>query len=212
MAHILRRILVIAAVLGAPFALRSADDDCGCSEMRVALKSNLLHDGLLTPDLGLEVRLPGNFSAGVQGVLAWWSNDSRHHCWRICGGWAEARYWFGPKASERALTGHHVGVYGSVHAFDFEFGKGRGRQTPGVMWGAGISYGYSWKLNSRLNLDVGARFGYAEGAVTRYDAQCGMHVCTGHEVRRYAGPTDISVTLVWFPGRGSKNNPNLIVD
>lgn len=212
MAHFYRLIFLLALVLLVPEMVRGADDDCGCSEMRVAVKSNLLHDALLTPDAGIEVRLPGNFSVAVEGILAWWTDDSRHHCWRIYGGWMEARYWLGTKAYERALTGHHLGVYGSVHSFDFEFGKGHGWQTPDCMWGVGISYGYSWKLNSRLNIDLSARLGYAEGKVTKYDAQCGMHVCTGREVRRYIGLTDFCVTLVWFPGKKTKNSPNLIAD
>lgn len=211
MLHFYRLIILVAALTFAPCVLQSADNDCGCSEMRVALKSNLLHDALLTPDFGIELKLPGRFSAEVEGIMAWWSNDRRHHCWRIYGGWAEARYWLGDKPLERALTGHHVGLYGSVHSFDFEFGEGHGRQTPGVMWGAGVSYGYSWKLNERLNLDLGARLGYAEGEVTKYDVQCGMHVCSGREVRRYFGLTDFCVTLVWFPGKNTKNNPNMIV-
>lgn len=87
MAHFYRLIFLLALVLLVPEMVRGADDDCGCSEMRVAVKSNLLHDALLTPDAGIEVRLPGNFSVAVEGILAWWTDDSRHHCWRIYGGW-----------------------------------------------------------------------------------------------------------------------------
>lgn len=212
MAHFYRFIFALALVVMAGNTARPADNDCGCSEMRVALKSNLLHDAMLTPDVGIEVRLPGNFSVGAEGILAWWSNDRRHHSWRIYGGWAEARYWFGKKSAERALTGHHAGIYGSIHSFDFEFGRGRGWQTPGVMWDAGVSYGYSWELNARLNIDLSARLGYAEGEVTNYDAQCGMHVCKGRKMHRYVGLTDICVTLVWFPGKKSRNNPRLTID
>lgn len=212
MAQFYRHLLLMAAVLIAPVAAQSAEDDCGCSEVRVALKSNLLHDVVLTPDIGVEMRLPANFSVGAEGIMAWWTNDSRHHCWRIYGGWLEARYWLGNRPSLRALTGHHLGIYGSIHSFDFEFGKGHGWQTPQYMWSAGISYGYSMKLNSRLNLDISGRIGYTEGVVTSYDSQCGMHICTGREVRRYVGLTDLCVTLVWFPGKKNKNNPNLIED
>lgn len=178
--------------------------------MRFAIKSNLLHDALLTPDLGVELRLPGNFSVAAEGVMAWWSRDSRHRCWHIYGGWLEARYWLADKPVERALTGHHFGIYASLHSFDFEFGSGKGWQCPGLTWGAGVSYGYSWKLNERLNLDLSARVGYTSGEVTKYGVECGMHVCRGRELRRYFGPTDLCVTLVWFPGSKSRNNPNLI--
>lgn len=212
MTHCCRIILLIVCWLLVPVMAHGASDDCGCSEMRVALKTNLLHDLLLTPDFGVEVRLPGNFSASAEGVWAWWSDDSRHHCWRIYGGRVQARYWLGEKASERSLTGHHLSVYGSVHSFDFEFGKGHGRQTPDVMWGVGVGYGYSWKIAERLNIELGALVGYAEGVVTKYDAQCGLHVCTGREVHRYFGLTDICVSLVWFPGKKTKNNPTLRVE
>lgn len=179
------------------------DNNCG----HVALKSNLLHDALLTPDIGVEMVLPRNFSVGLEGVYAWWSKSSEHRYWRIRGIWLDLNYWFGRASAGRDLSGHHVGVYGSCHDFDFEFGH-KGWQSPRPTFGAGVSYGYSFRLSQRLNLDVSVRAGYTGGNITVYIPQCGRYVCSDRYFRHYIGLTGVAVTLVWFPGRGSFNNPS----
>ena len=98
------------------------------------------------------------------------------------------------------------GSFGPCHDFDFEFGN-IGRQSRQPTFGAGVSYGYSFRLNSRLSLDLSVRAGYTGGHITVYKPQCGTYVCVDSYYRRYIGPTDVSVTLVWFPGRGAFNNP-----
>ena len=175
--------------------------ECDCPD--IALKTNLLHDALLTPDLGIEVALPANFSASLTGTYAWWSNDSRHRYWRIRMGVAEVRYWFGACAQCRIMTGHHAGIYVSLYDYDFEFG-GRGWQSPDATFGAGISYGYSMKISRNLNLDFGVRAGYSGGTLIKYKPQCGNYVCTSHSFHRYFGLTGLSVSLVWFPGGHTK--------
>ena len=180
----------------------SCDDD----RLNVAIKSNLLHDALLTPDFGVEITLPRNISVGAEGVYAWWSNNKTHRYWRIRGVWLDVNYWFGTASRKRVLSGHHIGIYGSSHDFDFEFGH-KGRQARQPTFGAGVSYGYSFRLNDRLNLDLRVRAGYWSGHITNYIPQCGKYVCTDNYHKRYIGITDLAVTLVWFPGRGKFNNP-----
>ncbi len=182
-------------------------DDCDKCFPRFAIKSNLLHDAVLTPDLGVEMSLARRFSVGVEGVWAWWSRHSANRCWRIYGGWAHMDYWFGRQSNERALTGHHVGVYGSLLSYDFEFGN-TGWQSPELTYGVGLSYGYSIEIAPRLNLDFSIRVGYSGGDVVKYEPQCGQYVCLSHCFKRYFGPTDIGITLVWFPGKGRRNNPD----
>lgn len=181
-------------------------DSCYERCLNVAVKSNLLHDALLTPDFGVELALPRRISVSVDGVCAWWSRADAHRYWRVRGVWAGINYWFGTAAHRRALCGHHIGIYGSCHDFDFEFGN-IGRQSRQPTFGAGVSYGYSFRLNSRLSLDLSVRAGYTGGHITVYKPQCGTYVCVDSYYRRYVGPTDVSVTLVWFPGRGAFNNP-----
>ena len=156
-------------------------DSCDDDRLNVAIKSNLLHDALLTPDFGVEITLPRNISVGAEGVYAWWSNNKTHRYWRIRGVWLDVNYWFGTASRERVLSGHHIGIYGSSHDFDFEFGH--------------------------KGLDLHVRAGYWSGHITNYIPQCGKYVCTDNYHKRYIGITDLAVTLVWFPGRGKFNNP-----
>lgn len=165
----------------------------------VALKSNLLHDAILTPDIGIELSLSDRISVGIEGVCAWWSNDSAHRYWRIRGAWIDASWWFGRKSRKHRLTGHHAGIYASVHDFDFEFG-GKGWQSHRPALGVGATYGYSLRLNRHLNLDLYVRAGYSGTGVTEYKPMCGTYVCVRHLSNRYFGLTGLGVTLVWFPG------------
>lgn len=182
-------------------------DECDDCYPRVAMKTNLLHDAILTPDLGIEVSLARRWSLSAEGVWAWWSNDSRHRYWRVYGGWGEMRFWPGEKSRQRALTGHHVGIYGSLLSYDFEFGR-EGWMSPGLTYGAGVSYGYSIRVADRLNIDFSVRAGYSGGDLVKYRPQCGEYYCVSSGFHRYIGITGLEVTLVWFPGSGKHNKPD----
>lgn len=182
----------------------STSDDCNCRYF--AIKSNLIHDVLLTPDVGLEMPLPNHFSVGLEGIYAWWNNDQAHRYWRIRGGSLEVKYWLGAAAEQQVLCGHHIGLYASCHDYDFEFG-GKGWQSKQPTFGGGIIYGYSFRLNKRLRLDLNIRAGYSGGKITEYIPQCDRYVCIDRYYKHYFGPTGIGITLVWFPGRDNFNNP-----
>ena len=204
---------ILKIVFSLIFSSTIATAWCGTSDrdsspgIEIALKSNLLHDLAITPDVGVEISFKERYSVSLEGVYAWWGCDTEHRYWRIRGAQLEMRLWFGDKISERAMTGHHIGVYGLVHDYDFEFG-GKGWQSPHITYGIGVNYGYSLRLNSRLNLDLNIQIGYSSGTLVKYKPQCGQYVCTDRSRHRYFGPTGVGVTLVWFPGKGNKNNPN----
>lgn len=206
---VLRAFFLIFVSIVSICAVEAKGEDASCDDCfpRFAVKTNLLHDLAMTPDIGIEAMVAKRFSLSLSGVYAWWSNDSKHRYWRIRGGVMEMRVWFGDRRRERALTGHHIGVYGSIHDYDFEFG-GKGWQSPEPTYGAGLSYGYSVPLNGRFNLDLGIKVGYSVGNIIRYKPQCGTYVCTGHSFHRYFGLTGLDISLVWFPGNGNKNKPN----
>ena len=178
----------------------------GSNDCHIVIKTNLLYDALLTPDLGVEFSLTPSFSVGIEGVCAWWSNDRAHRYWRVRGGWLDASWWFGKASRGRRLTGHHAGIYLSIHDYDFEFG-GKGWQSPRPTLGAGVTYGYSFSLNRHLNLDLSLRAGYAGGSVIEYRPMCGEYTCIRRRSNHYFGLTGIGVTLVWFPGWCKSCNP-----
>lgn len=204
--HTVIALILLLQVFPVSAAGKKAASQCDDCQARYAIKTNAIHDLALTPDLGVEVTVAKRFSLSLSGMYAWWSRDSSHFYWRIRGGYLEMRYWFGYQPRERALTGHHIGIYGSIHDYDFEFG-GKGWQSPDNTYGAGLAYGFAIPLASRLNIDFGIKAGYSAGNLIKYRPECGEYVRTSSSFRRYFGITGLEVSLVWFPGRNKKNNP-----
>lgn len=106
-------------------------------------------------------------------MYGWWNTNNKHRYWRTYGGDIAIRKWFGKKADEKPLTGHHLGVYGQLFTYDFEWGgKGHmGGQPGGTLWdemnyAAGVEYGYSLPIAYRLNLDFTIGVGYWGGNTT----------------------------------------------
>lgn len=191
-------IMFLPPVLAA-FGQEPVDSVTRCvRKPAVAISSNLLYDAAITPDIGVEVSLSPKISVAVEGIYAWWSRGKDHRYWRIRGAWLDASWWFG-QSSLPLLTGHHAGIYASIHDFDFEFGH-KGWQSQGPVKGAGLTYGYSFCLNRRLRLDLYMRAGYAWGHLTEYEPRCGTYLCIRHRALHYAGLTCLGVRLVWVPG------------
>lgn len=188
-----------------------SNDPCELPEakgVRLMVKTNLFNDILLTPDIGFEIGFSPHWSLSLQGECAWRSNDSRHRYWRVAGGSAEARYWIVPEGFRRTQKGHHIGIYGSVHCFDFEFGA-TGHQSDGPVWGAGLTYGYSIPISKRLNIDLSASVGASWGNIVKYHPECGKYVCDSHIRLQRFSLTALGVSLVWYPGKGDRNIPKI---
>lgn len=145
-------------------------------------------------------------------MYSWWKNDRRHRYWRIYGGEINARKFFGAKAAEKPLTGHHVGIYAGAVTFDFEWGgKGYlGGKPHGTLFDrclcyAGIEYGYSLPVSKRLNIDFSIGFGYLGGKYYKYEPFYNDYIETGEYNLSFFGPTKAEISLVWLIGRGNTN-------
>lgn len=169
---------------------------------RFALKTNLLYDAALVPNLGLEFSFDKHWSVSADWMYAWWSKESSHRYWRWYGGNAEVRYWFGSNVSNRKFTGHHLGTFVGMLTYDVEFG-GKGYQ--GAKWNymAGVSYGYSLPIAKRLNLDFNLGLGYLWGNYYEYDynEDAGLYFWQQTKKRKWFGPTRLECSLVWLLGK-----------
>lgn len=179
----------------------------------MALKSNLLYDVALVPNLGVEFYVGRGWSVGANWMYAWWNSDRKHNYWRLYGGELEVRKYFGRRAQEKPLTGHHLSVYGQMVTYDFETGgKGYMGGKPGgtlwdkMSWGAGVEYGYSLPIGRRLNLDFGIGIGYLGGEYWEYTPIDDHYVWQSTKQRHWFGPTKAEISLVWLIGRGNYNS------
>jgi len=191
-----RIILFLAfAVFGVALNVRAQD---------VALKTNLLADGFLNPNLGIEIGLAPKWTMDVTGQLNAWtlSHQRRWKHWAVQ---PEARYWFCDR-----FAGHFVGVH--AHAGQFNMGgfdgmvrlpgtdarKLKDARYQGWFAGAGVAYGYDWILGRHWNLEAEIGVGYS---YTRYDrfrcAGCGKKMEAGM-THHYFGPTKVAVNLVYL--------------
>lgn len=168
-----------------------------------ALKSNLLYDALLVPNLALEASIGSGWTLGAGGMLAWWSKDAKHRYWRIYGGDLEIRKYFGTLSKSKPLQGHHLGIYGDFLTYDFEFGA-KGYQSKAT-YAAGIKYGYSHPIANRLNLDFALGIGYLHSNYKTYVPRDGCYVYQETKKRKWLGPTQAEISLVWLLGKGNTN-------
>lgn len=178
----------------------------------MSLRSNLLYDAALVPNIGVEFYLGKGWSIGGNWMYAWWKNDRRHNYWRVYGGELDVRRYFGRRATEKPLTGHHVGLYGQMLTYDFELGgKGYIGGKPGgalwdkMSWGVGLEYGYTLPIGRRLNLDFGIGIGYLGGEYWEYKPVDNHYVWQATKQRHWFGPTKAEISLVWLLGRGNIN-------
>lgn len=190
-----------------PFSVTPA-----CKPFYMALKTNMLYDALAVPNLGVEFYLGRNWSVDADWMYAWWKTDRRHWYWRTYGGEIGIRKWFGKRAKEKPLQGHHLGLYGQLVTYDLEMGgKGIMGGKPGgslwdkANWGVGIEYGYSLPIAYRLNIDFTLGVGYLGGEYWEYKPEDDCYVWQSTKRRRWFGPTKAEVALVWLIGRGNYN-------
>ena len=168
-----------------------------------ALKSNLLYDALLVPNLSLEASIGSGWTLGAGGMFAWWSKDAKHRYWRIYGGDLEIRKYFGTLSKSKPLQGHHLGIYGDFLTYDFEFGA-KGYQSKAT-YAAGIRYGYSHPIANRLNLDFALGIGYLHSNYKTYVPKDGCYVYQETKKLKWLGPTQAEISLVWLLGKGNTN-------
>ena len=185
---------------------------CPPKPFYMALKTNMLYDALLLPNIEAEFYLCSRLSLAAGVTYGWWSNSSKHRYWRAYGADVALRYWLGTAAGRKPLSGHHVGIYGSMFTYDAEFGgKGYMGGKPGgnilnkFNYTAGVEYGYSLPVARRLNIDFTVGVGYWGGTYNEYQPKDDCNVWLSTKQRKWFGPTKAEVSLVWLLGHDNVN-------
>ena len=166
----------------------------------VAVKTNLLYWATTTPNLSLEIGLGERTTLELTGAYNPWtlnkeSNKKIKH-WLVM---PEFRYWF----CER-FNGHFVGLHPGYTFYNLSgvqipfYGRStKDHRYQGWAAGIGVSYGYSWVLGKRWNLEATLGIGYAYTNFDRYEcATCGKF--KGKEHKHYFGPTKAGISLIYI--------------
>ena len=166
----------------------------------MAVKTNLLYDAALVPNVGVEFGFGKGWGVGLNWMYAWWKNDHRHRYWRIYGGELVVRKYLGGTP----MRGHHIGAYTQRVTYDFELG-GKGYLGE-YAYGTGVEYGYSMPVAKRLNFDFSIGIGYLGGKYKVYTPEDECYVYQETKKRHWFGPTRAEVSLVWLLGHGNVNS------
>ena len=192
---------VPAAMIPDTLATRPAEAYCP----RLALRTNLLYDLAVVPNIGVEYFIDPHWSLAANVMYIWTESDPIHWYWRLFSTDLEGRYWL-KGTSCGARTGHHLGAYAGFYRYDFEFG-GEGWMGD-YNYGGGLSYGYAIPLFPRsrqhFTLDMSLGLGYIGGTHKEYIPDDGCYVWQRTMRHNYFGPTKLEFSLVWYPtfGRG----------
>ncbi|MCH5221563.1 MAG: DUF3575 domain-containing protein [Muribaculaceae bacterium] len=190
-----KRLLIILVSLLAIIGSASAQ--------KVALKSNLLADALLSPNLALEIGLSPKWTLDIPVQGNFWNVNE--HRWRHLFVKPEARYWFCERFVGHFLGFHAIGgefnvgnIKNDIKFLGTDFSKLSDVRYQGWGAGAGISYGYDWVLNDHWNIEAEIGIGWV---YTRYDvlpcAECGNKIAE-NQSHNYYGPTKAAISLVYL--------------
>lgn len=175
----------------------------GASSQVVALKTNLIGDALLSPNLGIEFGLARKWSLEISGQTNLWPVEG--HIWKHVAVQPELRFWLCRRFAGHFLALHGVGgIYNfgdidfPVNALGSDFRNLKDNRYQGWAAGAGLAYGYAWPVHKHWNIEAELGVGWL---YTRYDqfpcASCGTK--TAEDVtHNYFGPTKAAVSVVYL--------------
>ena len=202
--HFLTKIIITVSLLLSLITTRAG-------AQTLALRTNLLYDATLSPNLGVEVRLDSTWSAGINvGFNAWDIDKSKNKKWRHLLVSPNVRKYFGHKRDSLCVYGFMKnGTYGvlrdSVVTRRMQYFEGniiyshynvgnanipfglysaiKDRRLQGDLLALGAKYGYGWILarDWRIEAEAGVAIGYAW--FKEYDCDhCGTYYGKGDRI------------------------------
>lgn len=169
----------------------------------VGIKTNLISDAALSPNLGFEIGLARKWSLDLTGQTCLW--DVNGHKWKHWMAQPEIRLWFCDRFAGHFMGLHAIGgqynfgnIHNNIKFLGSDFSQLTDYRFQGWAAGAGIAYGYAWVLGKHWNLEAEIGIGWM---YTRYDQfscfDCGRKVAEDLH-HNYIGPTKLSLALEYI--------------
>ncbi|MBR4481427.1 MAG: DUF3575 domain-containing protein [Prevotella sp.] len=164
------RLLAIALLLSPALSLVAEAQSPECDSVpqgRIALRTNLLYDATLSPNLGVEVRVDSAWTVGLlAGINAWDVDKAKNRKWRHMLFSLRARKYRKNLFEKGYYEGDLIYSHFNVGNVKFPFGlykSVRDRRLQGDLIALGGKYGHSWILarDWRIEAEAGIAVGYA---------------------------------------------------
>ncbi len=164
----------------------------------MAIKTNLLYNLALIPNLELEFILSPTLSLNAEFGRGWWLNPNNGFSWQAQTYSLEGRYWLGDRQELEHLNGWFIGAFALHGYYDFQLKPRNGTQIDAKL-GLGISLGYSMELSKSLNLEFSAGAGYLIYEYQDYFVEGGERLIADGARIAATGilPLKAKVSLVW---------------
>ncbi len=199
----MKRCLTLALLSFLAFAFSA-------SAQKIAVKSNALYWATTTPNVGMEFAMGDKWSFEIAGGYNPWTLNAddnmkvKHFLVT-----PEVRYWF----CER-FNGHFLGINANYTMFNicnvhvlnpFYESAGDGpfidaclnSRIEGWAAGAGITYGYSWLIAPRWNMELNIGLGYWYSDYERYENRlCGLF--RSADTKHAVGLTDLGLSFIYL--------------
>lgn len=155
-----------------------------------AVKTNLLFDAALMPNLEFEWMANKDWSIGLEGDVAWWK-FSETKVYRLAFISPEARYHF---LSRKPWQGMYVGLFAGTGLYQLQNGH-LGYHGEGLM--GGLSFGYMWPIGRHFFFEAGIGAGYMSTRYKEYENREGHKVYLRKKTLNYFGPLKLKLSIAW---------------
>ncbi len=160
------------------------------SSRMIAVKTNAVAWGATIMNIEGEIQVAPRVSVSLPIWYCPWFVAERHAL-RVAAFQPEARWWL-----KAAGEGHFGGVHASLAWFNLKWGSYRYQDRGRPLLGAGITYGYAFRLSPNWGLELSIGAGYLNMRYDRfYNTPNGRLVDTRQT--SYFGPDHLSVSLVY---------------
>ena len=169
----------------------------------LGVKTNVISDCLLSPNIGVELKVDTHWTVDISGEINGWNiNGKRWRHWLVQ---PEGRYWLCEAFQGSFFAAHLVGGQYNIGNLDLDFkflgtnfSQLKDRRFQGWGIGAGVGYGYSVAINRHWNFEAEIAIGWIYSIYDVFPcSECGS-IIERNKHHNYVGPTKVSLAFEYL--------------